>query len=238
MAMFRRGTVSPDPDSAVGYLTARRAVAALGAVAALTLLTACNDGQGTASAPDTASGAAQPASGDNSSTAGTTTNTGGTSATAGSSGSSKGSGNTSASGSDTASTRCTASQLRGHVGDNNPGAGQEHFPLVVTNFSGRSCTLYGYPGAAFVDGSGKQLGLNPTRASGSPTKITLASGDSAWAGLSFGNPEVSGARKATPAGVVITPPDEKEPVKVDWAGGAVPVSAAATLTVFQAGTGS
>ncbi|MFE4752190.1 DUF4232 domain-containing protein [Streptomyces mirabilis] len=122
------------------------------------------------------------------------------------------------------STRCTASELRGNVGENNPGAGQENFPLVVTNFSGPTCSIDGYPGVAFMDGSGKQLGPDPKRGSGSPTKITLAPGKSAWAGLSFGNPEVSGTRKATPAGILITPPDEKVSLKVDWTGGAVPVS--------------
>jgi hypothetical protein len=238
MATFRRGTASPDHDSTATFLTARRVVSALGAVAALSLLTACNDGQGAAGAPETVSGSAQPASGDNSSAAGTTTTTGGTSADTGAS---KGSGNTSASGSgaaSAASTRCKASELRGHVGENDPGAGQENFPLVVTNFSGRTCTIDGYPGVAFVDGSGKQLGPDPKRGPGSPTKITLAPGKSAWAGLSFGNPEVSGASKATPTGILITPPDEKEPLKVDWTGGAVPTSSAATLTVFQAGTGA
>ncbi|MFD7475444.1 DUF4232 domain-containing protein [Streptomyces sp. NPDC059837] len=217
------------------FLTARRVVSALGAVAALTLLTACNDGQGTASAPKTASESGQQASGDDSSTADTTTNTGAAST---GTGASKGSGGTSVSGGGATSTRCTASQLRGNVGENNPGAGQENFPLVVTNFSGRTCTIDGYPGVAFVDGSGKQLGPDPKRGSGSPTKITLAPGKSAWAGLSFGNPEVSGARKATPTGILITPPDEKVSVKVDWTGGAVPVSSAANLTAFQAGTGA
>ncbi|MFF3461742.1 DUF4232 domain-containing protein [Streptomyces sp. NPDC002619] len=235
MATFRRDTASPDPGSTATFLTARRVVSALGAVVALSLLTACNDGQGTASAPQTASGTAQPDSGDNSSAADTTTNTGGTSANTGSS---NGSGSTPTSGSGAASTRCNASELRGHVGENNPGAGQENFPLIVTNFSGRTCTIEGYPGAAFVDASGKQLGPDPKRGSGSPTKITLAPGKSAWAGLSFGNPEVSGASKATPTGILITPPDEKDSLKVDWTGGAVPVSSAANLTAFQAGTGA
>lgn len=234
MTTFRRGTASPDPDSTATFLTARRVLSALGAVAALSLLTACNDGQGTASAPQTASGTAQPGSGDNSSAA-ATTSTGGTSANTGSS---QGSGGTSVSGGGAAGTRCNASELRGHVGENDPGAGQENFPLIVTNFSGRTCTIDGYPGAAFVDATGKQLGPDPKRGSGSPAKITLAPGKSAWAGLSFGNPEVSGARKATPTGILITPPDEKDSLKVDWTGGAVPVSAPANLTPFRAGTGA
>ncbi|MBX7554596.1 DUF4232 domain-containing protein [Streptomyces sp. tea 10] len=214
---------------------ARRVVSALGAVAALSLLTACNDGQGIASAPQTADGQARPASGDGSGAAGTKTSTGGTSANTGSS---THSGGTSASGSGGVSTRCHTSELKAHVGTNNPGAGQENFPLVVTNFSGHTCTIDGYPGAAFVDASGKQLGPDPRRGAGSPTKITLAPGDSAWAGLSFANPEVSSAKQATPLSVLITPPDEKDSLHADWEAGAVPVSSAATVTTFQAGTGA
>ena len=219
----------------VTFLTARRVMSALGAVAALSLLTACNDGQGTASAPNTTSGSSQQGSGGDSSTADTTTNTGAAST---GTGTSKGSGGASGSEAGATSTRCKASELRGHVGENDPGAGQENFPLVVTNLSGRTCTVDGYPGVAFVDGSGKQLGPDPKRGSGSPTKITLAPGKSAWAGLSFGNPGVSGAGKATPTGILITPPDEKVSLKVDWTGGAVPVSSPANLTPFQAGTGA
>jgi uncharacterized protein DUF4232 len=238
MATFRRGTASADHGSPATFLTARRVVSALGAVAALSLLTACNSGQSTG-ASQTVSGEAKPAAGTKSSAADTTTtSTGQAPARADSS---KVSGGTSASGSGAAGTRCSGSELRGNVGSDNPGAGQENFPLVVTNVSDHTCTVHGYPGVAFVDASGKQVGPNPTRSSagtGSPTEITLAPGKSAWAGLSFGNPEVSGAKTATPAGILITPPDEKNSLHVDWTLGAVPVSFAATLIPFQPGTGS
>lgn len=226
MVTFRRGTG--------GLPTARQAVVALGAVAALSLLTACggsstgSNGGGPGSGDTTASDTGTPAA----TGTGAGTGTGQSAASTGAGTNASSSSGTSASG-----TRCKASELRGHVGRNDPGAGQENYPLVVTNFSGRTCTLYGYPGAAFVDGSGKQLGPDPVRASGNPAKITLAPGRSAWAGLSFGNPEISGAKTATPTGVKITPPDERESVEVDWTAGAVPVSEAAKLTVFQAGNG-
>ncbi|MGY6024161.1 DUF4232 domain-containing protein [Streptomyces spinosirectus] len=218
------------------FLRARRVVVTVGAVAALGLLTACGGGSSSASggggdssggdASATASPTAPPAS-----SAPSGASPQGTQGTHGTQ-------DTSAAKNSGGGSRCRASQLRGHVGRNDPGAGQENFPLVVTNFSGTTCTLDGYPGAAFVDGSGKQVGPDPRRAAGSPGKITLAPGSSAWAGLSFGNPEISGAKTATPTGILITPPDEKEPVKVDWTGGAVPVSEAANLTVFRAGNGA
>ncbi|GHK01365.1 lipoprotein [Streptomyces sp. Y2F8-2] len=242
MATFRRGTAGPDLDGTAPFLTARRVVSALGAVAALTLLTACGSDHGTAGAPQKLPGTARPASGDQSAGEGTATGTGGPSAATATSGGAHSEASEAATGSGTTSgSRCHTSELRASVGANNPGAGQENFPVVLTNRSGRTCTIDGYPGAAFVDASGKQLGPDPKRSSGSPTKVTLAPGRSAWAGLTFSNPEVSGARTATPAALLITPPDEKASLKVPWSGGAVPVSGTSSsvfLTVFQPGTGA
>jgi hypothetical protein len=242
MVTFRRGTTGPDPDGTAPFLTARRVVSALGAVAALSLLTACGSDHGTSSAPQKLPGTAQPASGDHATADGSATSTGGSSpaATTASSGSGTGS-SSAATGGGATSTRCHTSELRASVGANNPGAGQENFPLVLTNRSGRTCTIDGYPGAAFVDASGKQLGPDPKRSSGGATKITLAPGKSAWAGMTFSNPEVSGASTATPAAILITPPDEKASLKVAWSGGAVPVSGNSSsvfLMVFRAGTGA
>ncbi|CAL9344154.1 hypothetical protein SUDANB6_00332 [Streptomyces sp. enrichment culture] len=136
--------------------------------------------------------------------------------------------------------RCHTSELRASVGRVDPGAGQRNFPVVLTNASSRACTLYGHPGAAFVDASGRQLGPDPRRAPGSPETVTLPPGQSAWAGLSFADPEVSGARAEIPAALLVTPPDERDSLTVPWKGGRVPVGGTAspvTLTVLDAGTG-
>ncbi|MET7682425.1 DUF4232 domain-containing protein [Streptomyces sp. NPDC005423] len=207
------------------------------AVAVLGLLTACGNDSGPSNAPRAprAPSAARQesfttgASGPRSAPASATTTT--TPVTS-----------KSATGSGTATGgRCHTSALRASVGRDDPGAGQENFPLVLTNTSGRTCTLRGFPGAAFVDASGKQLGPDPRRESGTPATVTLKPGRSAWAGLTFSNPGVSGAKTATPASLVITPPDERDPLKVRWTGGAVPVSGNSSsvfLTVFAAGTGA
>jgi hypothetical protein len=121
-----------------------------------------------------------------------------------------------------------------------PGAGQRNFPVVLTNVSSRTCTLHGYPGAAFVDAAGAQLGRDPERTPGGAATVTLAPGDSAWAGLRFASPGVSGARTATPAALLVTPPDERDALEVPWRAGAVPVSGDSSsvfLTVLQPGSG-
>ncbi|MDN3029654.1 DUF4232 domain-containing protein [Streptomyces sp. S.PB5] len=137
--------------------------------------------------------------------------------------------------------RCHTSELSASVGRNDPGAGQENFPVVLTNTSNRTCTLAGYPGAAFTDTAGRQLGPDPTRDAGTATVVTLGPGYSAWSALSFANPGVSGATTATPAYLLITPPDERTPLRAPWRGGAVPVSgtaSTASLTVLSPGSGT
>lgn len=221
-------------------------------IAALGLLTACGNGTGTVSPPQQLPGTAAPATGGPTTGAPATsgapsrapsvtpTAPGGTATHPGSS-PAPADGKT---GSDTGTTargaRCHTSELKATVGRNDPGAGQENFPVVLTNVSGRTCTVHGYPGAAFVDTSGRQLGPDPKRESGTPTTVTLRPGASAWAGLTFSNPEVSGARTAAPASLIVTPPDERDHLTVTWTAGRVPVGGNASsvfLTVLSPGTG-
>lgn len=224
-----------------------RAALLASSVALLGLLTACGGENGSTGASSTLSGTAAPASGGSTtgsaSTGASATPSAGASrdggpASAGASAGSTPSAAVSASGS--VSTRCHTSELRASVGRNDPGAGQENFPIVLTNTSSHSCTVRGYPGAAFQSAAGKQLGPDPKRSSGTPETVTLTPGGSAWAGLTFSNPEVSEAHAATPATLVVTPPDERDSLKVKWTGGQVPVSGNASsvfLTVFAPGTG-
>ncbi|WP_089103438.1 DUF4232 domain-containing protein [Streptomyces hyaluromycini] len=228
----------------------RRGAALLAStVAALGLLTACGNG-GQGKSPESVSGTAAPATGNASSadTSGTSAVPSGTgSSPASQTGGSATGGGSSTGGTTTgttaaAGTRCHTSELTASVGGNDPGAGQENFPIVLTNKSGRTCTVRGYPGAAFVNAAGTQLGPDPQRESGSTAAtVTLKPGQSAWAGLTFSSPEISGAKTATPAALLVTPPDEKDSLKVAWTNGAVPVSGNASsvrLNVFSAGTGA
>ncbi|MFF7970059.1 DUF4232 domain-containing protein [Streptomyces sp. NPDC007905] len=214
-----------------------------GAVAVLGLLTACGSPD-IHSAPQQVSGTAGPAteaskgSAPSSASAAVSTPKGTTPSSAPAAATS---GSGTGTRTDSTSGRCHTSELRASVGRNNPGAGQENFPVVLTNKSGRTCTVRGYPGAAFVNASGSQLGADPKRESGSPVTVTLKPGQSAWAGLTFSNPEVSGAKSATPAALLVTPPDERDQLKVAWTAGPVPVSGNSSsvfLTVFNSGTGA
>ncbi|MFE2462650.1 DUF4232 domain-containing protein [Streptomyces sp. NPDC059402] len=212
----------------------RRAALLASGVALLGLLTAC----GSESA--SSSGTPEPGKTTRSSSA----EPGGGSATPGDTAPAVGAAPSDTAGSASASARtdgrCHTSELRASVGRVDPGAGQRNFPVVLTNTSERTCTVYGYPGAAFVDASGKQLGPDPERAPGSPRTVTLTPGKSAWSGLSFSSPEISGARTATPATLLVTPPDEREPLTVKWTAGEVPVggnASSVSVTALSPGTG-
>ncbi|MFC8867468.1 DUF4232 domain-containing protein [Streptomyces sp. NPDC057148] len=209
----------------------RRTALLASAVALLGLVGACGTESSTPSAPQPtqAPRTTGPATGTASGTATAPAATAAPSDTAGS-----------ASASARTDGRCHTSELRAEVGRVNPGAGQRNFPVVLTNTSEGTCTLYGYPGAAFVDASGEQLGPDPERAPASPRTVTLAPGKSAWAGLSFSSPQISGARTATPAALLVTPPDEHDPIKVKWTAGEVPVGgneSSVEVTALEPGTG-
>ncbi|KOV96708.1 DUF4232 domain-containing protein [Streptomyces sp. NRRL B-3648] len=227
--------------------SARHGALLVGTVAVLGLLTACGDGSGAHSAgPATVSGTAAPVRGTTEPPPASRTATASSPAGTGPSAPSAPTATRTAGGPAAtttpaaASTRCHTSELRASVGRNDPGAGQENFPVVLTNTSARTCTLRGYPGAAFVAASGSQLGPDPRREPGTPVTVTLKPGRSAWAGLTFSNPEISGAKTARPAALLVTPPDERAPLKAAWSGGPVPVSgnsSSVRLTVLAPGTG-
>jgi len=85
---------------------------------------------------------------------------------------------------------CAASDLKVTVGHGNAAAGSIYYPLDFTNTSGATCTMYGYPGVAFVTkaggtaAGGSILGApavrNPALAA---ELVTLAAGATAHASL-------------------------------------------------------
>ena len=74
--------------------------------------------------------------------------------------------------------------LRLTVGAANGAAGTIFYPLDFTNASSSACTMYGYPGVAFVSSpGGSQVGAPAGRGSVAPTLITLSPGATAHATL-------------------------------------------------------
>ena len=81
--------------------------------------------------------------------------------------------------------QCTTAGLRLTVGAGNGAAGTYYYPLDFTNASSSTCTMYGYPGVAFVSApGGGQVGAAAGRGSVTATAlVTLAPGATAHATL-------------------------------------------------------
>jgi hypothetical protein len=79
---------------------------------------------------------------------------------------------------------CATSALKASLGRGGAAAGSTFYPIVFTNTSGATCSLYGYPGVSFVTASGAQVGVAATEEPVFPRRlVSLAAGASAYAEL-------------------------------------------------------
>ncbi|MEW1773018.1 DUF4232 domain-containing protein [Streptomyces sp. NPDC086777] len=222
----------------------RTAVAVTGAAALLAVLTACN---GTATGSVSADGgSAAPVAGDSATATGSTGGSGSGSSGSGSSGSGSSGGSSagtggsasgsSASGGGSASSggsqatgsvpACQAAQLGYSWADPGSGTGQQkHAVVALTNKSGHSCTLFGFPGVDLVN-SGQQWSLPRTNAT--PKRVTVANGTSADFPITFLVPAQGDSRDFTPTTVVVTAPNQRTSFDLPWHGGAVVLQDGAT----------
>jgi hypothetical protein len=91
-------------------------------------------------------------------------------------------------------------------------AGSTYFKLKLTNLSGHTCTLAGYPGVSAVDLSGHQLGSAATRNQSRVRVVRLASHATATAVLRItvaGNYPFARCHPVTAAGLRVYPPNQR-----------------------------
>ena len=120
-------------------------------------------------------------------------------------------------------TMCATSALKASVNTAKPGAaaGSIYYPLDLTNISGGTCTVFGYPGVSFVTGpSGTLIGRAATRNPVKPaTTITLTPGQVAHATLQVaqaGNYDPAQCKPVTAHWLRIFPPDQTAPLYVSF----------------------
>jgi hypothetical protein len=115
------------------------------------------------------------------------------------------------------STRCHTADLSASLEEAGAAAGTHYRWLVLTNSSGPTCSLAGYPGVSLVDASSHQLGQpatrNPVHA---PQVVTLHHGRSAYALVGFPNAAnyPPGKCTANSANLRVYPPDELQSLLV------------------------
>ncbi|WP_247827899.1 DUF4232 domain-containing protein [Arthrobacter antioxidans] len=128
---------------------------------------------------------------------------------------------------------CTAAQLTGSVQDQPGGgaAGSVYRTLVLTNASDQGCTVAGYPGVSSVDGSGNQIGAPADRDGTASVPMLLAPGASAAATLRQANAQNYGADCGlTPAtGLRVYPPGATDSLVLPQA---LPACSAASIVLM------
>ncbi|TCK23019.1 DUF4232 domain-containing protein [Pseudonocardia endophytica] len=111
-----------------------------------------------------------------------------------------------------AATRCTTPELKASLGKAEGAAGSVHQELVLTNTSGRTCTLRGFPGVSYTQGSGLfQLGPSAAMVGPRGGDVRLAPGGSAGADLKLTNVQNYDAAACRPApsnGLRVYPPGD------------------------------
>lgn len=109
--------------------------------------------------------------------------------------------------------RCHTGDLALTQGAGGAAAGTWSLNLVLTNKSGHTCTIYGYPGVSWVTGDdGTQVGDPLTRDASGPKKtITLTSGAASHALIlvpQSGNYDSGTCKPVAARGLRVYPPDE------------------------------
>ncbi|KOV89730.1 DUF4232 domain-containing protein [Nocardia sp. NRRL S-836] len=132
--------------------------------------------------------------------------------------------------------RCAAASLKGAVEPTDAGAGNRYGKLVFTNAGSAPCTLSGYSGFQLQNGSGAVPTKLERKADPGPKPVTLAPGAKAvanlhWGVVPAGGEPVTGPCQPEPSKAAAIPPDETQPVNVQWtlgpvcSGGRIEISA-------------
>src|SRR6266851_6991264 len=128
---------------------------------------------------------------------------------------------TTAPGGQASAPRCHTSQLSmAFTGLNAAMGGVRGMTLILTNRSGATCSVYGYPGLAFVKSGGVPMAIHLTWVKQPHATVVLRPGGNAQAGLTW-RVNVDAPTAFSPDIVHITPPDEDTSLRAGWEGGPV-----------------
>ncbi|MFB9687109.1 DUF4232 domain-containing protein [Amycolatopsis plumensis] len=83
---------------------------------------------------------------------------------------------------------CKSGDVKLSLGQGDAGAGSVYRPLLITNSSGKPCTIQGFPGVSYVAGSdGHQVGKDAFREGTKGNAVKLNPGQTAAADIQFVN---------------------------------------------------
>jgi hypothetical protein len=131
-----------------------------------------------------------------------------------------------ASGATSATSQCSTPDLTAQLKAGSPGAGQRYATIVLTNISGRTCSVSGYGGMGLLGAPGQGVPTDLRRnASPAPGTVTLAPGASArsllhWTVVAASNENPS-VCEPTAVTAVVTPPNQTTSFLRSWTFGMV-----------------
>ncbi|WP_436531339.1 DUF4232 domain-containing protein [Actinoplanes sp. HUAS TT8] len=139
--------------------------------------------------------------------------------------------------------RCHTADLKLTIGEGDGAAGTVYAPLIFTNTSDRTCTLYGYPGVSWVTGNNGTQVNDPFKRSEQRKKatVTIKPGGTANAVLQQANVGVFDKAECKPEsirGLRIYPPDETSSVFVSLPGQACSAKGVGVASVWAIAAGS
>jgi len=138
--------------------------------------------------------------------------------------------------------RCRTGDLKLSLGEGDGAAGTAYAPLIFKNVSGRTCTLYGFPGVSWVAGNdGHQVNTGFDRTDAAKSTITLAAGAVAHATLATHDVGFFDAAQCKPVsvrGLRVYPPDETKSIFVPLATKACSVNGVNKGTVSPVAKGA
>lgn len=123
--------------------------------------------------------------------------------------------------------RCHTSGLSASLGRPDAGAGNRYAVLSLTNTGTSPCVIFGYGGVQLLDAAGKPVPTRQVRdPQHKPLRVLLQPGGAAdstlhWSVVPSGSESTTGACQPTAAALLVTPPDETEPLKIAWNSGPV-----------------
>jgi hypothetical protein len=139
--------------------------------------------------------------------------------------------------------RCHTAELRARLHALDSAAGQRYAALILTNRSTSTCRVYGYGGIQLLDAARRPVPTQQVRDPNSPPRlVSLRPGASAysrlhWGVVPSGSESQTGPCEPTASYLLVTPPDETQPITVAWSYGMVCQRGRIEQTAYAPGTG-
>jgi hypothetical protein len=126
----------------------------------------------------------------------------------------------------TTTPQCSTADLSAQLKAGSPGAGQRYATVVLTNTSGRTCTVYGYGGLGLLGAPRQGVPTDLRRVpSPAPATVTLSPGGSARSLLHWtivpASDENATTCQPTAVTAVVTPPNQTTSALRPWTFGVV-----------------